>query len=175
MSCLRKAGVAMLKCDHNCLHCPYSEMPEECLNEDAVYSEYEDFSRIEKELLFPNLNGSKTKSDRSKYLEREKKKRYRKRHPEKVNEHHLRWYRKNRDRVAAYAKEYIERNIKQLSYQFCIKNVRTAHGMSQKDLANKVGVSVSTVSRWENGVHPANWDKLCAVLPDLDRYKERVL
>ena len=170
MICSRKVGVAMLKCDHNCLHCPYPEIPDECLNEDTVYSEYEDLSRIEKELLFPS--SPKNTSAEAKERKRERDRIYRKSHPEKANEHHLRWYRKNKNRVVAYAKEYRDRNIEKFSYQFCIRDARTECGISQKALADKIGVAMSTVSRWESGIAPANWDKLCAALPDLDRYKE---
>ena len=172
MSYLRKAGVVMLECNHDCLRCPYPEMPEECLNEDVVYSEYEDLSRIEKELLYPS--SSKNVSAEFREKKRERKRLDRKLHPEKANEYHLRWYRRNKDRVIAYAKEYRDRNVEKFSYQFCIRDARTDRGISQKALADEIGVAMSTVSRWESGIAPANWDKLCAALPDLERYKECV-
>lgn len=45
-----------------------------------------------------------------------------------------------------------------------IKYARTAEGVTQKELARKVGVSVSTVSQWERNLKPVPQAKLPAVL-----------
>ena len=33
----------------------------------------------------------------------------------------------------------------------CVKEVRTQLGLSQEDLAHKLGVSFASINRWENG------------------------
>lgn len=63
----------------------------------------------------------------------------------------------NKDKVAAQQKS--------------IALVRKAQGMTQSGLAAIVGVTQATVSRWETGALKANWDKLCAVLPELEAYR----
>lgn len=44
-----------------------------------------------------------------------------------------------------------------------IKLLRASLGWSQAELANQLGVTVLTVTRWENGVHPhrSNLDRIC--------------
>jgi DNA-binding transcriptional regulator YiaG len=39
----------------------------------------------------------------------------------------------------------------QVSYQELILGIRTRLGLSQEDLARKIGVSYASVNRWENG------------------------
>ena len=60
-----------------------------------------------------------------------------------------------------------------LEEQACISEVRKARGMKQKELAAAVGVKPNTLCCWENGVNLANWDKLCAVLPELEEYRPK--
>lgn len=57
--------------------------------------------------------------------------------------------------------------------QACISEVRKARGMKQKELAAAVGVKPSTLCNWEKGVAHANWDKLCAVLPELEEHRPK--
>lgn len=75
-------------------------------------------------------------------------------------------------KVAARQKAYYEANRDKLAdKQSCIRTVRKSHGMRQSDLAQLVGVSQSAISAWEHGTLLANWDKLCAVLPELKEYR----
>lgn len=48
-----------------------------------------------------------------------------------------------------------------------IMSARRASGVSQLDLANRVGVSVSTVSNWERGVSDAPISKVIAIADTL--------
>ena len=75
-------------------------------------------------------------------------------------------------KVYAQNKSYREANKEKLAdKQSCIRTVRRSHNMSQHDLARLVGVHHTTISGWECGTSPANWDKLCAVLPELEEYR----
>lgn len=67
------------------------------------------------------------------------------------------WYEANREKVAAQ--------------QRWIAVCRKRQGMTQTDLAARIGVAQPVISRWETGSFVANWDKLCAVLPELERYR----
>ncbi len=40
--------------------------------------------------------------------------------------------------------------IQQNSFPELVKNVRTTLGLSQEELAHELGVSFSTINRWEN-------------------------
>lgn len=55
--------------------------------------------------------------------------------------------------------------------QKCIRVARKSRRMRQSDLASLVGVNQSKISLWESGKVPANWDNLCAVLPELEEYR----
>lgn len=69
-----------------------------------------------------------------------------------------------------------------------IAQVRESRGWSQQDLANEIGISVSTVSRWERGLHrgePPNVRKLAKALkvapsllrpvaPDMESQLDRI-
>lgn len=124
----------MVECNHDCLNCPYPDVPEECLNAPLSYSDYKELEAIERDIINP-----KTARQR---------------------------------RVAAGNKAYYEANKERLSAkQKCIAQVRKAHGMTQATLASRILVSRATVGHWESGAIPANWDKLCAVLPELTEYR----
>lgn len=74
--------------------------------------------------------------------------------------------------VAAQQKAYREANKDRVAaQQKCIALVRKAQGMTQSELAAIAGVTRVTVSLWETGAVKANWDKLCAVLPELEAYR----
>ena len=75
-------------------------------------------------------------------------------------------------KVAAQRKAYREANREKLAAkQNCIRTARKSRRMRQSDLASLVGVNQPKISLWESGKVPANWDKLCAVLPELEEYR----
>ena len=53
-----------------------------------------------------------------------------------------------------------------------IKAARKARGYTQKELAGLLGVSRAALSLWETGALAPNWDRLCAVLPELEEWRE---
>ena len=74
----------------------------------------------------------------------------------------------NRDKVAERQKAYREANRDKVAeYQKAIAKARKARKWTQKELAQRLGVSRSLVAQWENGMAPANWELLFGVLPEL--------
>lgn len=52
-----------------------------------------------------------------------------------------------------------------------LRSVRIANGLTQGKIAARIGVSRAVISEWERGRSVAKWDKLCAVLPELEEYR----
>ncbi len=124
----------MIECNHNCLECPYPDVPDECLEAALTWDEYKELDAIDKDIINPKTAKQKAVAARRKA-----------------------WYEANKDKVAARQKS--------------IALARKAQGMTQSRLAAIVGVTQSTVSLWETGAVKANWDKLCAVLPELEVHR----
>ena len=124
----------MIECNHNCLECPYPDVPEECLEAALTWDEYKELDVIDKDIINPKTAKQKAVAAQQKA-----------------------WYEANKDKVAAWQKS--------------IALARKAQGMTQSGLAAIVGVTQATVSLWETGALKANWDKLCAVLPELEAYR----
>lgn len=124
----------MIECNHNCLECPYPDVPDECLEATLTWDEWQELDAIDKDIINPKTAKQKA--------------------------------------VAAWQKAYYEANKDKIAaWQKSIALVRKAQGMTQSGLAAIVGVTQATVSLWETGEVKANWDKLCAVLPELDAYR----
>lgn len=124
----------MIECNHNCLECPYPDVPDECLEAALTWDEYKEIDVIDKDIINPKTAKQKA--------------------------------------VAAQQKAYREANKdKVAAWQKSIALARKAQGMTQSGLAAIVGVTQATVSMWETGAVKANWDKFCAVLPELEAYR----
>ena len=139
----------MIECNHNCLECPYPDVPEECLEAALTWDEYKELDVIDKDIINPKTAKQKAVAAQQKA-----------------------WYEANKDKVAAQQKAYREANKdKVAAQQKSIALARKAQGMTQSGLAAIVGVTRATVSLWETGALKANWDKLCAALPELEAYR----
>lgn len=124
----------MIECNHNCLECPYPDVPDECLEAALTRDEWQELDAIDKDIINPKTAKQKA--------------------------------------VAAQQKAYREANKDKLAArQKSIALARKARGMTQIELAAIVGVTRATVSLWEAGAVKANWDKLCAALPELEAYR----
>ena len=154
----------MIECNHNCLECPYPDVPEECLEAALTWDEYKELDVIDKDIINPKTAKQKAVAARQKA--------YREANKDKVAARRKAWYEANKDRVAARKKAYREANKdKVAAQQKSIALARKAQGMTQSGLAAIVGVTQATVSLWETGALKANWDKLCAALPELEAYR----
>ena len=124
----------MIECNHNCLECPYPDVPDECLEAALTWDEWQELDVIDKDIINPKTTKQKAVAAQQKA-----------------------WYEANKDKVAARQKS--------------IALARKAQGMTQSGLAAIVGVTQATVSLWETGAVKANWDKLCAALPELETHR----
>ena len=140
----------MLSCNHDCFNCPYPDVPDECLSAPLTYDEYKESSRIDSKSRYEQKTNAQ----------------------KKVAAQRKAWYEANREKVAAQHKAWYEANREKVAaQQKCIRVARKSRRMRQSDLASLVGVNQSKISLWESGKVPANWDNLCAVLPELEEYR----
>lgn len=185
----------MLSCNHDCFNCPYPDVPDECLSAPLTYDEYKESIRIDSESRYEQKSNKEKRAAawQKAYREANKEKiavqqkaNY-EANKEKVAAKRKADYEAHREERIAYQKAYREANRYEIAAkrkarreasreklaakQNCIRTARKSHSMRQSDLARLVGVNTSTISAWEHGTSPANWDNLCAVLPELEEYR----
>lgn len=153
----------MIKCNGNCLECPYPEMPPEC--EEMAATE-EELSEIE--------SRKPDKDDIQREKQRQRVRNYYREHREEKNAYTRRWRKQHRERTREHQRAQRERNIRRYGReQRPIKQVRCESGLKAWKVAEMVGVAVSTYRKYESGAIRAPWDKLCKALPELERYRPR--
>lgn len=78
-------------------------------------------------------------------------------------------YRKNREKFIEAARRNKEKNrLLHKDEQACIRLARRAAGLTQVDVANRLGLNVKTISLYERGCLPAPWERLREVIPGLE-------
>ena len=154
----------MIECNHNCLECPYPDVQEECLEAALTWDEYKELDVIDKDIINPKTAKQKAVAAQQKAWYEANK--------DRVAARQKAYREANKDKVAAQQKAYREANRDRVAaQQKSIALARKAQGMTQSGLAAIVGVNQATVSMWETGALKANWDELCAVLPELEAYR----
>ena len=139
----------MVECNRDCLNCPYPDAPEECLEAPLSLDDYRELDWLDREIIRPKTERQKKASAKQKA-----------------------YYEANREEIAAKRRAYREANWEEIAAkQKAIADVRRARRMTQRDLATLCGVTQPAISQWESGCLPAPWDKLCAVLPELEQYR----
>ena len=184
----------MVECNRDCLNCPYPDAPEECLEAPLSLDDYRELDWLDREIIRPKTERQKKASAKQKaYYEanreeiaakrrayreanREeiaaKQKAYREANREEIAAKQKAYYEANREEIAAKRRAYREANREEIAAkQKAIADVRRARRMTQRDLATLCGVTQPAISQWESGCLPAPWDKLCAVLPELEQYR----
>ena len=58
--------------------------------------------------------------------------------------------------------------------QKLIRVARGKMGLKQRELAKEIGVNERTISAWERGTNPANWELLYKALPNLRQMIEEL-
>ena len=83
----------------------------------------------------------------------------------KLAEYHRAYREANKDKLAERQRAYYEANKDKLAEQKrAIKSIREEFGMTQRDLANLLGVTQSTISFWESGSVPVDLEKLREIM-----------
>ena len=127
----------------------YPDAPEECLEGPLSLDDYRELDWLAREIIRPKTERQKKASAKQKA-----------------------YYEANREEIAAKRRAYREANREEIAAkQKAIADVRRARRMTQRDLATLCGVTQPAISQWESGCLPAPWDKLCAVLPELEQYR----
>lgn len=176
----------MIKCNHDCLHCLFPVMPKECEDAPLTYDEYKQQSWVERHLFAEverthrqKVNTRAAEKYRNKHKEeiKERQKKWHEQHPERKKQYKQKRD-KERERAYWHAVKHIrkqklaENQEKFGPIQKKIKIARKKMGLKQRELADMVEVSESTISAWERGVNPANWELLYTAMPELKEMME---
>ena len=84
----------MIECNHNCLECPYPDVPDECLEAALTWDEWQELDVIDKDIINPKTTKQKAVAAQQKA-----------------------WYEANKDKVAAQQKAYREANREKVAAQ----------------------------------------------------------
>ena len=163
-----------MDCNRDCLNCPYPD----CIDPPLSIGEYRDLEAVDKEILHQKTEKQRRALAYQKaYYEANKdralayQKAYYEANKDRIAASKKAYYEANKYRIAASQKAYYEANKDKLGCQAAIKVARQKRNWSQEHLASQLGVTRTTLSLWELGKVPAQWDKLCAVLPELEKCK----
>ena len=56
----------MIECNHNCLECPYPDVPDECLEAALTWDEWQELDAIDKDIINPKTAIQKAVTARQK-------------------------------------------------------------------------------------------------------------
>ena len=109
------------------------------------------------------------KANREAILARRRK--YREANWEAIADYQRAYYEANREAIAAYQREYRAANrIKDNRDRNVARAIRSALGATQREMASLLGVTPQTVSLYETGCAPVNWDYFRLAGFDLSAY-----
>lgn len=132
----------MVICNHNCLECPYPDVPKAC------------------------LRGNLTSREKTRVRERDR--RYYQANKERCKAYRRSYYAAHREEFLEYYRTYrVKNQEKYRAEQSVIKSARETLGLTQGQLAQLCGVSTPTICMWETGSRKANWEKVYSALPIL--------
>ena len=168
----------MIECNCDCLNCPYPDVPEECLEAPISIEECQVLNDLEIALDVPMQHANAAYRKAYYRANREKlalyNKAYREANREKLAAKQKEYYYDNQKRLLSRQRAYYKANREKLAAkQKVIAVCRKQCGMTQKALANVIGMSPKTIESWESGSTPANWDLLCTAMPELEKYRPR--
>ena len=139
-------------CNMDCFNCPY----EDCIFDgitQADIAESNERTRLHR-----------AEVDKQYAYQRE----YREANRDAIAAYQREYYEANRDAIAAKQREYREANRDAIAaYQREIRTARKLRGYTQRVLGALIGVDRSTISHWESGKAPADWELLYTALPEL--------
>ena len=190
----------MINCDRDCLNCPYPEMPEACENLPQTQWERSVITTVREDLKKDALAAQRAERRVDPYLRAQAQAHIaRAREARGMSRSDLAaaigcsyqtilaWengrYNANWKKLLTVLPEleavYEDVAKYERSFEDCagaqawIARVRKARGMKQAELAAAIGCSAASLCRWEKGVCRADWNRLCAVLPELEKYRPR--
>ena len=117
---------------------------------------------FEKEFFLSNeeLKAARERDTKHRFNEMDKK-------GKKKAEARRRYYEANREKVAEASRRYYEANREKVaeSKRQELKAFRKEHGLTQEEFGKTLGVSRTTVYKWENGELTMNEERIKAVYP----------